>query len=177
MRSFRVITFLFFKRITCTIFAPTGASHNGPQRGEWLKNAGLKISVVRAQQINNNHKWPNPNVVKLKGVEPALESASFRTVKAEKLANGNLKVLASLLKLGSGKNYRIGFEYRPVQSSLNEDFNQKGTETEVYFVTQPATTAWKWYGPVLRRDQVPGYLLQGWLEDRREYAQNQYVKI
>ena len=30
---------------------------------------GLEISVVRAQRIYNDHKWPNPIVVKLEGVE------------------------------------------------------------------------------------------------------------
>ncbi|MDF7826161.1 alpha-L-fucosidase [Pontiellaceae bacterium B12227] len=29
---------------------------------------GLKISIVRAQRLYNNHEWPNPVVVKLKGV-------------------------------------------------------------------------------------------------------------
>ncbi|RLD71301.1 MAG: alpha-L-fucosidase [Bacteroidetes bacterium] len=33
---------------------------------------GLTISVVRAQRIYNNHQWPNPIVVKLEHVEPAL---------------------------------------------------------------------------------------------------------
>lgn len=32
-------------------------------------DAGLKISVVRAQRLYNNHRWPNPIVVKLEGVE------------------------------------------------------------------------------------------------------------
>ncbi len=32
---------------------------------------GLHISVVRAQRIYNNHKWPNPIVVKITNVEPA----------------------------------------------------------------------------------------------------------
>lgn len=30
---------------------------------------GLEISVVRAQRVYNDHKWPNPVVVKLEGVE------------------------------------------------------------------------------------------------------------
>ena len=30
---------------------------------------GLKISVVRAQRLYNDHKWPNPLVVKLEGVK------------------------------------------------------------------------------------------------------------
>jgi alpha-L-fucosidase len=97
---------------------------------------GIEISVVRAQRIYNNHKWPNPIVVKFKNVTPALEPTQFRTVKAEKLPNGNLRLLANILKLGNGKNYRIGFEYRPVQSSLEEEFNQKWTSTDIYPVAK-----------------------------------------
>jgi alpha-L-fucosidase len=98
---------------------------------------GLKISVVRAQRIYNNHKWPNPIVVKLKNVEAAVEPAHFKTVNAEKTASGNLKLTADLTKMGSGKTYQVGFEYRPVQSSLNEEFNQKWTQTDVYPISKP----------------------------------------
>ncbi|HEC45077.1 MAG TPA: alpha-L-fucosidase [Bacteroides sp.] len=35
---------------------------------------GLHISVVRAQRIYNNHKWPNPITVKLENVEPVIET-------------------------------------------------------------------------------------------------------
>lgn len=35
---------------------------------------GLYISVVRAQRIYNDHKWPNPITVKLENVEPVLDS-------------------------------------------------------------------------------------------------------
>jgi alpha-L-fucosidase len=35
------------------------------------KEDGLHISVVRAQRIYNNRKWPNPITVKLENVEPA----------------------------------------------------------------------------------------------------------
>lgn len=97
---------------------------------------GLEISVVRAQRIYNNHKWSNPIVVKFKNVTPAVEPVQFRTVKAEKMSNGNLRLLANILKLGNGKNYRIGFEYRPVQSSLEEEFNQKWTSTDIYPVAK-----------------------------------------
>jgi alpha-L-fucosidase len=97
---------------------------------------GLKVSVVRAQRIYNNHKWPNPIVLKLTNVTPAVEPVQFRTMSAEKLPNGNLKLTANVLKLGDGKQYRLGFAYRPVQSSLNEDFNQPWTLTDVYPVSQ-----------------------------------------
>jgi len=96
---------------------------------------GLRISVVRAQRIYNNHKWPNPIVVKLTNVEPALEPTHFETRRAEKMPNGNLKLSAKINQLGNGKAYRVGFEYRPVQSTLNEEFNAKWTETDVYPVS------------------------------------------
>ncbi len=35
------------------------------------KDDGLHISVVRAQRIYNNHRWPNPIGAKLANVEPA----------------------------------------------------------------------------------------------------------
>jgi alpha-L-fucosidase len=111
-------------------------SNDGKARLEQTPD-GLKISVVRAQRIYNNHKWPNPIVVKLTNVQAALEPANVRTVKAEKTSNGNLKLTADLTKLGNGQAYRLGFEYRPVQSSLNEEFNQKWTETDVYPIAQP----------------------------------------
>jgi len=34
---------------------------------------GLRISVVRAQRLYNNHRWPNPIVVKLEGVAFTIE--------------------------------------------------------------------------------------------------------
>ncbi|GAB3569078.1 hypothetical protein GCM10027578_22860 [Spirosoma luteolum] len=96
---------------------------------------GLKISVVRAQRIYNNHKWPNPIVIKLTGVEPALEPAQFRTVSAVRQPDGALKLTAEVVKLGNGKSAQLGFEYRPVQSSLEESFNQPWTATPVYPVS------------------------------------------
>ncbi|MDJ1499821.1 alpha-L-fucosidase [Xanthocytophaga agilis] len=110
-------------------------SNNGKATFEQTSE-GLKISVVRAQRIYNNHKWPNPIVVKLKNVEPALETAHFGTVKAEKQTNGNLKLTANLTALGNGKQFQLGFEYRPVQSTLNEEFNEKWTSTDVFPVTK-----------------------------------------
>ncbi len=97
---------------------------------------GLKISVVRAQRIYNNHKWPNPIIVKLKNIQPAMEPAYFSTVKAEKLPNGNLRLTASVSKLGNGKQFRLGFEYRPVQSTLNEEFDSKWTSTDIFPIAQ-----------------------------------------
>ena len=41
-------------------------------QARWTQDKdGLHISVVRAQRIYNNHRWPNPIVVKITNVEPA----------------------------------------------------------------------------------------------------------
>jgi len=37
------------------------------------KEEGLHISVMRAQRIYNNHEWPNPIVIKLENVKPAIK--------------------------------------------------------------------------------------------------------
>ena len=47
------------------------------------KEDGLHISVVRAQRIYNNNKWPDPITVKLENVVPALDPPVVETVKAD----------------------------------------------------------------------------------------------
>jgi len=90
---------------------------------------GLKISVVRAQRIYNNHRWPNPIVVKLENVNPAMEAASFQTDQAELLKTGNVLFHGQLLTLGSAQNMQVGFEYRQKQSTLNKAFDEAWNST------------------------------------------------
>ncbi len=76
------------------------------------KDDGLYISVVRAQRIYNNHKWPNPIVVKLENVEPALDPPFVNTLDAEVL-EGKVKLHGELIKTGVGNKLQVGFLYRP----------------------------------------------------------------
>lgn len=80
----------------------------------------LSFSVVRAQRIYNNHQWPNPIVVKLEEVEPALEPAKFVTLKAEVQEDRSLVFKARIKELGSGLAHGLFFEYRPRVSSLDK---------------------------------------------------------
>jgi len=76
------------------------------------KEDGLHISIVRAQRIYNNHKWPNPIVVRLENVEPALDPPFVETVSA--MASGNRMVLkGELVKMGDVDQLEVGFLYRP----------------------------------------------------------------
>ncbi len=93
----------------------------------YVKQSGdsLLLSVVRAQRIYNNHKWPNPVVVKLEHVEAAMEPARFVTVDAKKFkhtgVSGEKGVLfnSRIIENGDGTEYSLFFEYRPRVSSLD----------------------------------------------------------
>lgn len=72
---------------------------------------GLKISVVRAQRIYNNNKWPNPIVVKLENIKPAL-SPPIVVTKEAKLSDNEIVFAGDILDHGEIKSFKIGFEYR-----------------------------------------------------------------
>ena len=76
------------------------------------KEDGLHISVVRAQRIYNNSKWPNPITVKLEYVVPALYPPVVETVKAD-VAESKVTLKAKLIKKGDVGSVKVGFEYRP----------------------------------------------------------------
>jgi alpha-L-fucosidase len=76
------------------------------------KEDGLHISVVRAQRIYNNSKWPNPITVKIENIEAALNPPVVVTTRANTLERG-LELNAELIKMGDAQNLEVGFEYRP----------------------------------------------------------------
>jgi alpha-L-fucosidase len=76
------------------------------------KADGLHISVVRAQRIYNNHKWPNPITVKLENVEPALTPPTFETAKAT-VINGKATLNGKIITMGDASELEVGFEVRP----------------------------------------------------------------
>ncbi len=73
---------------------------------------GLHISVVRAQRIYNDHKWPNPIVVKLENVIPALDPPVVRTIGME-FRKEAVWLKGELAKLAPGDRVEAGFMYRP----------------------------------------------------------------
>ncbi|WP_167343674.1 alpha-L-fucosidase [Pedobacter borealis] len=75
------------------------------------KEDGLHISVVNAQRIYNNYKWPNPITVKLENVTPALIPPVFVTENAE--AKDNITAFnGRVLNMGESKGLKACFEYR-----------------------------------------------------------------
>ena len=81
---------------------------------------GLNISVVRAQRIYNNHKWPNPIVIKLENVEKALDPPLIRTIEGAISEGGKATFTVSLDELGDADMLSIGIQYRKAPTTLNE---------------------------------------------------------
>ncbi|NJN27841.1 MAG: alpha-L-fucosidase [Cyclobacteriaceae bacterium] len=72
----------------------------------------LSVSVVRAQRIYNDHKWPNPIVVKLEHVLPALRPPVVNTLSAT-TAGLRLVLKGELVDAGDAGEVEVGFMYRP----------------------------------------------------------------
>jgi alpha-L-fucosidase len=73
---------------------------------------GLKVSCVRAQRIYNNNKWPNPVVIKLENVEPALDPPQIITLSARN-EDGKVIMTGKLVATGDNRQLKAGFLFRP----------------------------------------------------------------
>lgn len=76
------------------------------------KEDGLHVSVVKAQRVYDNYKWPNPITIKLENVTPALDPPQVETGEAV-IKNGNVELNARVLKKGNADSLQLYFEYRP----------------------------------------------------------------
>jgi alpha-L-fucosidase len=81
---------------------------------------GLQVSVVRAQRIYNNHKWPNPIVLKLENVEKALDPPVIRTIEDIEMENRKVIFKVGLDELGDAERLGVAIQYRKAPTTLNE---------------------------------------------------------
>jgi len=98
------------------------------------KEEGLHVSVVRAQRLYNNSKWPNPVVLRLTDVKPALKPPLFETLEASEIsAEGMATLKAGLKDLGDAESVEVGFGYRPYAGFVEELYDDTWLESE--FIT------------------------------------------
>jgi alpha-L-fucosidase len=86
--------------------------------------AGLHLDVIMAQRLYNDRKWPNPLVVKLTDVEPALRPPVVSKGNARREGGGEAQLAAKLESLGQAESVEVGFEYRrqkQTEELLNAD--------------------------------------------------------
>jgi alpha-L-fucosidase len=98
---------------------------------------GLHIRAMHAQRLYNNRQWPNPVVLKITHVQPALVPPKVETGKPtwDRAANG-AKLSGILEKLGDAAKLEAGFEYR---DATGLDLTERNTAWRATpFATQTA---------------------------------------
>jgi alpha-L-fucosidase len=91
-------------------------------------DTGLVVSVVRTQRIYDDHKWPNPIVIKIENVLPAVQPVQVVTDDAHLAAHPAAQLGAGKQLMLSGKvlNYSTGmpmkamFYYRPYHGQIED---------------------------------------------------------
>lgn len=88
---------------------------------------GLEVSVVKAQRIYDDHRWPNPVVIKLENVDPVFKEAAI----VETGAGSKIKTGAILKgRISNYKNIlakRARFDYRPYHGQVETLYAGKWT--------------------------------------------------
>lgn len=85
-----------------------------PQTTFEQTDVGLKIRAMRAQRLYNDRKWPNPVVIKLTHVKPALVPPRVETLAAARKGHGMVELRGKLHSLGDAKTVEASAEYRDI---------------------------------------------------------------
>ncbi len=96
------------------------------------KEDGLHISCVRAQRIYNDHKWPNPVILKITHVEPALQPPTVTTLKpviSEIADKAQLTLNGKIVSMGDSQSLKVGFQYREYAGFVEELYSDQWKET------------------------------------------------
>jgi alpha-L-fucosidase len=88
---------------------------------------GLEVSVVKAQRIYDDHRWPNPVVIKLENVDPAFkEAVAVETGGTAASANG-VTLKGRILNYTNKSVKRARFNYRPYSGQVETLYAGKWT--------------------------------------------------
>lgn len=80
-----------------------------------MESDGLHIHTMKSQRIFDKTEWPNPVVLKLTHVEPALAPPRVQTVDDQwNPTSGAYRLQGELLTMGDSKTLQVGFEYRSI---------------------------------------------------------------
>ena len=80
---------------------------------------------MQTQRLQDNFHWPNPAVLKVTNVEPALTPPHVQTIGSTSEQSGQQAMLeGEVLDMGDRSSLEVGFEYRPI---LGEDVNSRSS--------------------------------------------------
>ncbi|HEV2275837.1 MAG TPA: alpha-L-fucosidase [Acidobacteriaceae bacterium] len=100
-----------------------------------MKSDGLHIHAMRAQRLQDNHKWPNPVVLRITNVKPAFTPPQVETRTSSENADHSELLTGSLTDMGGSSSLQVGFEYRSISG---EDVHAR-TEPWTATPLQPVT--------------------------------------
>ncbi len=99
-----------------------------------MESDGLHIRTMRSQRLQDNRQWPNPVVVRLANVEPALAPPRVKTGSYQwNEGSGAIRLEGELLDMAGAKTLDVGFEYRSIEG---EDVHSR---TAPWTATKPQT--------------------------------------
>jgi alpha-L-fucosidase len=85
-----------------------------PQTTFEQTDSGLKVRAMRAQRLYNDRKWPNPVVIKLTHVQPALVPPRVESLAATRGGGGMVELRGRLHSLGDAGTVEASAEYRDI---------------------------------------------------------------
>ncbi|RZU40540.1 alpha-L-fucosidase [Edaphobacter modestus] len=81
-----------------------------------MESDGLHLRTMRSQRMQDNKQWPNPIVVRMTNVEPALVPPRVQTGNYRwDGSSGSYRLEGELLDMGGAKSLAVGFEYRSIE--------------------------------------------------------------
>src|SRR5688572_3670425 len=83
-------------------------------------DTGLIVSVVKAQRIYDDHRWPNPVVIKIENVSPAIQPVQVTTADAKPVAGNQAVLSGKIFNYTAAANIKARFCYR-VYNGQTED--------------------------------------------------------
>ncbi|QEM04465.1 alpha-L-fucosidase [Mucilaginibacter rubeus] len=88
---------------------------------------GLEVSVVKAQRIYDDHRWPNPVVIKLENVAPVFKEAAIVETGASSKTKAGAVLKGKILNYKSISVKRARFDYRPYHGQVETLYAGKWT--------------------------------------------------
>lgn len=82
-------------------------------------DTGLVVSVFRTQRIYDDHKWPNPVVIKLGNIQPAIEPVQVVTLDARS-SGTTLRLAGKVLNFKPAAPMKARFYYRPYHGQIED---------------------------------------------------------
>lgn len=103
---------------------------------------GLEVSVVKAQRIYDDHRWPNPVVIKLENVEPAIKEAALIETGSSSRSGNSATLKGRVFDYARFKNSGVKqarFYYRPYAGQVETLYAEPWKKTKWVMIKPDGT--------------------------------------